>query len=1020
MNARRITLPPRLRRALFVVLASGALVLVAHGALADDGRSERLSDLAVFNRVVVRVKEEYVEPARIRPKEMLKAALDAVEKSVPEVLVEDADDDAVRVSVGHPAGTEVRSFSLRDVSSLWEMSFRLASIFRFLEKRLSSDVDQREVEYAAINGMLSKLDPHSTLLEPRFSQEMKLSTKGEFGGLGIVISIRDGGLTVISPIEGTPADAAGIKSQDKIVKIGEESTVNMGLDEAVERLRGKPGTSVTIWITRKGADEPRRIDIVRAVIKVDAVASQRVGDLAYVKVKQFAGHVAQDVADAVDAAATAAKAPLRGIILDMRNNPGGLLEQAIEVSNLFLKDGVLVVTQEGQGEGSRREVTADSRRKRFDLPVVVLVNGGSASASEIVAGALKNRGRGFLVGDQTFGKGSVQQLYDFPDTSSLKLTVGQYLTPGDESIQSVGITPDLQLRPILAADRENLNILPDEHTREEDLERHLDDARTKATKPLFELDYLAEAIDDDEAERRNTNAKFVDDFETRLARRLLEQIPAGTNFAKTPVGRDELQAAARVVVGEVAAEEEKRIATALGKIGVDWTKAPTTASTSRAATVTVSVVDAKPVSAGGTLSLTLEAKNTGTAPAFRVRGNTESTLGYLADREFLFGRLAPGAAQRFTVDVKIPRDVQGRRDLVRVAVADDTRPLASVDVPVVIEGLPRPRFAYSLFVDDGTGKDTRGNGDGQLQVGESVALVVGIKNTGAGPAPEPTAILKNLGGAEVFIDVGRQKMPALQPDASGLARFTFKVTEQAGKSASSEVKLRLQVFDGVMGDYLVEKLSLPVRAVTSTTKPATSNVKGIVEANQSVSVLAAAEATSRVLGRLDPGARAETVGEVNGFLRLNLGGGNVYGYVDRNAVAPSRGAVALTTQGTPQGFSLVYGREPPTIRFVDAAGATVGEVAVTADDSFEVNARILDDGAVTDAYVFAGDQKVFYQRMATTGPTDVTVRHRVKLEPGVNIITVVAREDDEFSQRDVLTVYSTKGDPLAERKRVRH
>ena len=1018
MTARRTSLRSPFRtvaaRLVPVALLVAGAVLVASDAAAERASGEQLSDLAVFNRVVMLVKEKYVEPARIRPREMLRAALDAVEKAVPEVLVEDVDDDTVRVAVGTAVGTEVRTFSLRDVTSLWETSFRLASIFRFLETRISPDVDRRDVEYAAINGMLGKLDPHSVLLEPRFSQEMKLSTKGEFGGLGIVISIRDGGLTVISPIEGTPADAVGIKAQDKIVKIGEESTVNMGLDEAVERLRGKPGTTVTIWVMRKGWEEARRFDIVRAVIKVDAVSTERIGDLAYVKVKQFAGHVAEDVAAGVEKAASKSKAPLRGVILDLRNNPGGLLDQAIEVSNLFLKDGVLVVTQEGQGAGSRQEVTANPADQRIDLPVVVLVNGGSASASEIVAGALKNRGRGFIVGDQTFGKGSVQQLYDFPDTSSLKLTIGQYLTPGDESIQSVGITPDLQLHPILAADKENLNILPDEHTREEDLDRHLDDARTKTNKPAFELAYLAEAVDPDEAERRDANTKFVDDFETRLARRLLEQAPAGADFKKAPLGREGLRAIAKEVVKEVSAEEERHIAEALAKLGVDWTAG---SAAQAPGALAVTVVDGKSAKAGETLSITLQAKNNGSQPLFRVRGNTESTLGYLADREFLFGRIAPGETRSYTIDVKIPRDLQGRRDLVRVAVADDGRSLATVDVPVTIEGLDRPRFAYSLFVDDGVGKDTNGNGDGLLQLGENVALVVGIKNTGKGASPEPTALLKNLGGAEVFIDVGRQKLDALAPGGTGVARFAFKVVAPPDQPMPKAVSLRLQVFDGVMGDYLVEKLSLPVRAASS---PSSKKIKGTVEASASVPVLAAADASARVLGRLDAGARAETVGEVNGFVRLDLGGGNLYGYVAQSAVGPARGKATTTSSGTPQGFSLVYGREPPTVRFVDAAGAQVGEFVTTDATAFDLTAKIADDGTVADTYVYVGDQKVHYERLPAKAPTDATLRYKVALKPGVNVVTVVAREDDEFAQREVLTVFSTKGDPFAEKKNVRH
>lgn len=989
------------RRGLAALALAVGIVVICVGTDARAQR-EQLSELRVFNKVVLLVKEQYVEPSRIQPREMLRAALDAVEKNVPEVLVEDVDDTTVRVAIGTAAGMEERLFDIHDVTSLWDVSFRLNAIFRFLEPRIGTDVDKKDVEYAAINGMLAKLDPHSVLLEPRYSQEMKLSTKGEFGGLGIVISIRDGGLTVISPIDGTPADKAGVKAQDKIVKIGEESTVNMGLDEAVDRLRGKPNTPVVIWVMRKGWEEPRRFEMIRAVIRVESVSAERVGDLAYVKLKQFQGHTAEDVYAGIEKARSKSTAPLKGVILDLRNNPGGLLDQSIEVGNLFLKDGVIVVTQEGQAKDGRREVMARARNHKVDLPVVALVNGGSASASEIVAGALKNRGRGLIVGDQTFGKGSVQQLYDFPDTSSLKLTIGQYLTPGDESIQSVGITPDVQLTAIRASDKETLNVLADEHTREEDLDRHLDDARTRTSKPVYELAYLAEEVEQAEAERRDASSAFVEDFEITLARKILEAVPASTPLSS--VGRDALLRTAKGVLAETAATEEKRVDGALQKLGVDWSRGPQAAGT-----VAVSVVDNAPITAGGTWTLTLEAKNTGTAPLHRVRGNTRATLGYLSDREFLFGRIGPGESKRFSIEVKVPKELQARRDLIRVAVADDHRALGTVDVPVAITGIDRPRFSYGLFIDDGVGKDTTGNGDGKLQIGESVALVVGIKNSGQGAAAEPTALLKNLGGAEVFIDVGRQRLDALAPGSSGVARFLFKVVAPLDAPPPEKVELRLHVFDNALGDYLVEKLSLPLKAAPGPT----SKARGVVEASAPVTILAAADAAAPIVARASAGSRLEQVGEANGFVRVRLGS-DVYGYVPSSGVSPSKGKPMTTGDAT--GLSLVYGRDPPMIRFQDAGGARILD-AVVDGDRYDLVAKISDDGRVNDAYVFVGDQKVFYQRLDSRGPTDVTLRRGVKLQPGVNVITVVAREDDEFAQREVLTVFSRAGDPFAKKAR---
>jgi carboxyl-terminal processing protease len=659
----------------------------------------RLSSLRVFNRVVLLVKEQYVEPQRIHPREMLVAALEAVEKRVPEVLVEEPEGDSIGVVVGDVR----RTFFLDDLNSLWELSFKLRDVFRFVETRVSKEVDGRDIEYAAVNGMLSKLDPHSVLLEPRYSKEMKLSTKGEFGGLGIVISIRDGYLTVISPIDGTPADRAGIRAQDRIVKIGEESTVNMSLDEAVERLRGKPGTEVVIWVTRKGLDEPKRVGIVRDIIKVDSVTHHLLeGKLGYVKIKQFQGRTAEDVSGAIREMKKEAGGNLKGLVLDLRNNPGGLLDQAVEVSNLFLRDGVLVITQEGGAHGERKEVRATRRPDKVDVPLVVLVNGGSASASEIVAGAVKNRGRGLIVGDQTFGKGSVQQLYDFPDSSSLKLTIGQYLTPGDESIQSVGITPDVLSHPVLVEDRSTVNLFADRHTREEDLELHLDDSRIVARKPSFELSFLDAILDEGELERRATSSSFHDDFQIRFARRVLS-VAQGSD-------RKALLDAARVAVDEEQELERGRIAGALDKLSIDWTRT----KASKGGKLAGRVVEAVPVKAGEALKVTVEVENKGSTTLEQVHGNSESTLGLLSDREFLYGKLAPGAKATWTSEVKIPKNLASREDLMRVSFADAWgQELGAVDVPVSIHGLDRPRFSYALFIDDGEG----GNGDGMLQVG---------------------------------------------------------------------------------------------------------------------------------------------------------------------------------------------------------------------------------------------------------------------------------------------------------------
>ncbi len=960
----------------------------------DDGDDYELTYLRVFNRVVLLVKEQYVDRSRINPREMFLAALSFVEKRVPEVLIEEPpierrgrQIDAVSVVVGG----EREDFFLDDLSSVWQISFKLRNVFAFIDGRISSDVDRREIEYAAVNGMLSKLDPHSVLLEPRSSEEMKLSTKGEFGGLGIVISIRDGWLTVISPIDGTPADRAGIQALDRIVKIGEESTINMGLDEAVERLRGPKGTQVTIYITRKGVEEPRKVVITRDTIRVQSVTHELIDNrLGYVKIKQFQGRTSEDLLKAVDDMRAQAGKELDGLILDLRNNPGGLLDQSVEVSNLFLDDGVIVVTQEGGTRQARQEVRAFQKPGKIHVPLVVLVNGGSASASEIVSGAIKNRQRGLIVGDQTFGKGSVQQLYDFPDGSSLKLTIGQYLTPGDESIQSVGITPDVLVRPIIADDKDSVNLFPDREAREEDLAAHLDDSRIKARKPTYELAYLSETLDESERQRIETSSKFHEDFEIRFAKRVLAKTKAE--------GRDPLLKSAGVVVEEVHQEQNKTIVEAMKKLGVDWSQGH-----AKSGQLTVRPTVESPVAkAGEEVTITLEAENTGTEPIYRAKGISKSTLWHFADREFLFGTLQPGQKTQWTFKTKIPKDIVARHDLMRVDFSDgDGHELGALDLPVTIQGVARPRFSYAMFIDD----SASGNGDGLLQVGESVELVVNVQNNGEGPAETPMALLKNLGGPELFIENGRQHLGALKPGASEAAKFSFKVREKKNK-----VKLRLQVFDSDMGDFLVEKLEFDVR----TNKDVAKRSKKTVKVTSSATVLAAADNNADIIARAGEGVKLDAVSEVGPYFRVRIGK-ELYGYVPAGQVRLTQGRATVGPKGTPKGLSSVFGRDPPRIQI---PGVTLETPMVTDGDTAKFDVLIGDEGPVRDVYVFVGEEKRLYKKLGGDGRTEVTIPVEVGLEPGVNVITVVAREDDEFAQREVFTVYSKTGDPLAEDKKL--
>ncbi len=364
-------------------------------------------------------------------------------------------------------------------------------------------VEDKKLITEAINGMLTGLDPHSAYLDQEAFREMQVGTQGEFGGLGIEVGMEDGFVKVISPIDDTPASRAGVMAGDLIVKLDDQAVKGMTLNDAVKQMRGKPNTSIRLTIVRKGEPNPIEVTLTRAVIKIQSVkATTLEPGYAYFRVTQFQEGTGELLANAIQ---THVKGPMQGIILDLRNDPGGLLNSAVAVTAMFIEQGKLVVYTDGRAEDSKMRLNASPEhylrgRNREDfvrklpaeirkLPMVVLVNGGSASASEIVAGALQDYSRAVIMGQQTFGKGSVQTILPLGNNTAIKLTTARYYTPNGRSIQAKGITPDI---PLESAIDKNASL----RLREADLSKHLDDgkpagAESKDAKDLDKEKILA-------------------------------------------------------------------------------------------------------------------------------------------------------------------------------------------------------------------------------------------------------------------------------------------------------------------------------------------------------------------------------------------------------------------------------------------------------------------------------------------------------------------------------------------------
>ena len=355
-------------------------------------------------------------------------------------------------------------------------------IFSKIKDDYVEDVDDKKLLENAIRGMLQGLDPHSTYLDEDAYKELQEGTSGEFGGLGIEVGYEDGFVKVISPIDGTPAQRAGIKAGDLIIRHDNKSVKGISLMEAVKMMRGKPGSKITLTIVREGENKPFEISIVRDIITVENIKTETIEPgFTYIRISNFQTHTVDDLKKGLIKLKNENNNNIKGLILDLRNNPGGLLNAAVGVSDLFLNNGLIVYT-EGRIKDSKLKFNAKPSEMLKDTPIIILVNGGSASASEIVAGALQDHKRAVIMGEKTFGKGSVQTILPMNDRTALKLTTARYYTPSGRSIQASGIEPDMIVKNIkfdLKKDIQNNGLI-----KESDLSGHLDNK--KATDILYD------------------------------------------------------------------------------------------------------------------------------------------------------------------------------------------------------------------------------------------------------------------------------------------------------------------------------------------------------------------------------------------------------------------------------------------------------------------------------------------------------------------------------------------------------
>jgi carboxyl-terminal processing protease len=910
-----------------------------------------LDDLSVLETVLFQVEESYVDPARVNYEEMFVAALQAVEQSIP-VCAFRREGRVLQMEVGqYRTVVEVaRVGSRRDLqAALQDVAVRLA---RNLDP---SDIPGQwlnpyiRIEYVLVNGVLSTLDPHSVLLVPEEAREMDIDNDGEYGGIGIIVSEEQGRLVVERVRPGDPGERAGIQVGDYLARVNGVSTMGVAMIDALQDIRGVPGSSLTLEVRRLGSP-PLTLTVVRDVIAPDAVHGEWLGNgVFYLSIPAFHDDVYTGLRAELDRAVKE-QGTIKGIVLDLRGNPGGYLSEAVAVSNAFLAEGTILSTV---GAGNRREPPHRARRRGTEpaYPLAVLVDADSASASEIVAGALRNNERAVIIGERSFGKGSVQNLWDFPDGSKLKLTVGKYLTPGEISIQAVGIPADIETVPVVidpTSDPADIRVLWREGVRREaDLDRRFDRVDERPTDPAFTMPYLRLSEVD-----RLPDGRINPHTDPEVA--LAQAVVSGARSSS----RSEILAAVAPLVEREHLQHERGIVAALADLGVDWSFGPVASPESARAWVELPDGD---LVAGQATTLRIGLENVGPTPLSRAVVIVDADMPELEGLEAVFGRLQPGERMVRDRTVIVPPGYGSAHLPVELLVRDGHGDLGAQSAVVPVHASGSPAFNWMWSWQD------LGDGDGIPQVGESWAVDVEVHNVGVGSTVEPFVRLSGARDSGVELQLAyRSPGRAQRPDGSAC------VIETPGWDGD--------VFVGgeVTGEpgFDVVNYAAPCRHVLAPGEMSTERLLFTV--------------TQPIIGDVP---LVLTVGDVQNY---DVGAVDEAGLWRTFA---NRMTLWLSADGALSSGEAV----PPVVSTTAAPPLTTSSPTVT------VSGLAQDASGIAYVAVFADDDKVFLDAADRARPIVSTVPFTatVALEPGMHRLTIVAADLDGLTRTQTHRVWVT-------------
>ncbi len=949
----------------YVILSLGICIaalslFVIVEPVSPDLQQERQSAKLTQN-ILNQVNSYYVDKSKIDYQKMLETAVSSLERKLDDVMVVFPENEAETFIVQVSDKTEIFEAKLSSVKDVADV---IGQVRSFVLSNTQSEEDAIEdIEYLMSDSMLKILDPHSAVISPDIYKEFLVDTRGSFGGLGIVVGIRDGQLTVISPIEGTPAYRSGIKTKDRIVQIENESTINMPLFEAVGKLRGEKGTQVNILVSRKSVSKPLEFSITRDIIEIESVESHDLeNDILYLKIKNFQKNTSAHFEDEIKKRSY----EIKGMVLDLRGNPGGLLKQANDVVDFLLSSGTIVTTKSRKNSNPYKT----TKKTLYDGNLIVLIDQGSASASEIAAGALKNNGRALVLGSRSFGKGSVQKIFELGDGSALKLTIGKFYIPRDISIQDIGVTPDILLQgSIITEEKVVYNPLPEKRENVEKLEqpdltiKYVDNSLAPQTEDQEEI------ISDQSLTKEEKLNKIKNDFYVKLSKDLL--------LAKT-------QEQTRSIAINMAERQLEEIQAQIQKIGIDWSDGKT--ENPQVDVVLVPLETA--LQAGEENFLEVKVTNTGKNVIHRLSAVTDCENIIYADKEFLFGKLSPGQSATSRVSVSIPAWMTTREDKLKfILSSSENQAFTEKDILVQTIAAKHSEYSHNYeMVDDGR-FESEGNANGRTETGETIVLNVKLKNSGKGVSKKTVVSLKNLSGEDVFLEKGRFEFENFRPGETRIAPFRFRQNGDSG-----ETEFEFLVMNEDLREVNTHRITLPV--YEDRAEFVSFDVKTSVELLDSVPISGGAFSEAKTIAIAQGGSKLKAMGKSGSWIRVE-GENGLSGWIDKKTVETATyGTFPDKTQQTQISALVEVFENPPSIQISELPLSTRKSIVV-------IEGSVTDSDLIESISVWREDDKI---KLVTPQKSNVLISFPLSLEEEMNIFTIVAKDKNGMTSRKNLAI----------------